>query len=157
MTKQIGSSGLYCGLACFPLRYCGLLRLPCKYMQLIHFLLIWYTKVLRKIAKAISQCQCVHVAVEMSAFGGSSPKPLILKGCGSFMNTFEQVYKLRKKQSMASASGRLTEHTAGGFTGKKDMLTESSSYTRAFGLAMAWSFLGLPPEQICTNYARLGE
>ena len=109
------------------------------------------------IAKALLQCKCHHVAVRIAAFGGSSPKPLILKGSGVFMKTFEEVYHLRKGRPSASASGRLAVHTKGGFTGKKDMLTESSSYTRAFGLAMAWSFLGLSADDICKNLDRLGE
>eukprot|EP00969_Alexandrium_andersonii_P345846 15287161-Alexandrium_andersonii.AAC.1 len=72
----------------------------------------------------------------MSAFGGSSPKPLILKGLGGFLKVFKQVY-VRRKPTDASATSRLTVHSGKNFTGCRNVLEQSSAYTRTFGFAMA--------------------
>lgn len=96
--------------------------------------------------KALAAVDAHAISFEMSAFEGESPKPLLLKGTAPCLQTFREVFLLRK--GMASKTTmRLTRTTTNAsgkqqFTGKSRELTASSGYTKCMGTAMALCFLG---------------
>ena len=92
----------------------------------------------------------------MSVFGGESPKPLVLKGTGDFLDVFREAYLLRKSSRTSSTSQRLTVvDKRGHFTGVAGSLTASSSYTRSFGMAMALALSGCTARQIVDRLASM--
>ena len=105
--------------------------------------------------------KATSVSFGMSTFEGSTPKPLLLKGTGQFLQTFDAVSKIQRKtvkkpQERLVTVGKKRSNGQACFTGKSNELTKSSGYTQAFGRAMALSFLGHNPERSASELIRLG-
>ena len=110
--------------------------------QPVSSLLFHYEAMLKALAAANARA----VSFQMSAFEGESPKPLLLKGTAPCLQTFREVYLLRKAMG-ERATKRLTRTTTTPsgkqqFTGKMRELTASSGYTGCMGTAMALCSLG---------------
>ena len=81
----------------------------------------------------------------MSSFGHTSQKPLIVKGSGAYLDVVREVAVRRPK---TEATQELVKYQGARFTGCRAALTESSSYRRAFGFAVALAFVGKNADEI---------
>ena len=63
------------------------------------------------IAKALAQTGAQGLPMSMAAFGGESPKPLVLKGIGPFLSTFRGAHLIRKASCHKKPSKRLVKIT----------------------------------------------
>ena len=112
------------------------------------------------VLNALATTQAMGIAFQMSTFQGTSPKPLRLKGTASFLRVFDAVAKARCK-AVAKAKDRLTtmvrrKDGTKSFTGKQASLTESSGYTRSFGMALALGYSGRSAEQTLSDLHQRG-
>ena len=109
----------------------------------------------KPVESVLNKFEAMHIAFQMAAFGGSSPKPLIIRGVGRFLQVFKDVY-IRRKATASTTTQRLTTHKGKAFTGHRSDLTQSSSYTRTFGIAMTLCFKGLSAREVCSKLDACG-
>lgn len=126
--------------------------------QPVSSLLFKYEAVFRVLAAA----RASTVAFTMSTFQGESPKPLLLKGTGPFLQIFREVVLERRRMSTSRPEKRLADVSTqcNGrkiFTGRACDLKASSGYTPCMGVAMALSFRAWPCDAIIAELeARFG-
>lgn len=109
----------------------------------------------RAVKNALELTKATRVSMWMARLAGESPKPLILHGTGSFLDTFQDVND-RRKQCGKGANRRLTHKVNGQFTGQAHALKASSGYTRCMGVAVALSYVGLSSSQVLKELSGLG-
>ena len=107
------------------------------------------------VKKALQLTKAKRISMWMARLAGESPKPLVLCGTGSFLDTFQEVNDQRKHCGKC-AKRRLTEKSNGSFTGKARALKQSSGYTRCMGVAVALSYNGTPANQVLRELSSLG-
>ena len=82
----------------------------------------------------------------MAAFGGDSPKPLMLRGDAAMLKKMHEVAKSRASKS--SAPRRLVVRKGNVVTGVKKALEQSSGYTAMFGAAISHCYLDAGSSEI---------